>query len=95
MVIYAISKGFKVSMTAMMSKQANVLGGIHFHKLFKLPCKGKQNLHRLAELAIVLMKKRPEWIQVLSTLNILFIDKIGQLSAEMLCSLDVILRKIR
>ena len=94
-VIYSISKGFKVGMTAMMSKRANVLGGIHIHKLFKLPCKGKQNLHRLAELAIVAMKKKPEWIQVLSTLNILFIDEIGQLSAEMLCTLDIILRKIR
>ena len=82
-------------MTAMMSKRANVLGGIHIHKLFKIPCKGKQNLHRLAELAIIGMKRKPEWIQVISSLNILFIDEIGQLSAEMLCTLDIILRKVR
>ena len=71
------------------------MGGIHIHKLFKLPCKGKQNLHRLAELTIIGMKRKPEWIQVRSSLNILYINEIGQLSAEMLCTLDIILRKVR
>ena len=94
-ILYAISKGLRVCVTAMMSKRANILGGAHIHKLFKLPCKGNPNLHRLAELAIIAMHRKPEWIQVLTSLNILFIDEIGQISAELLSTLDIILRKIR
>ena len=41
------------------------------------------------------MKRKPECIQVISSLNILFIDNIDQLSAEMLCTLDIILRRVR
>ena len=79
-ILYAISKGLNVCVTAVMSKRANVLGGIHIHKLFKLPCKNGLNVHRMAELAVTDMLRAPEKIQVLRTLNILFIDEIGQLS---------------
>jgi hypothetical protein len=39
--------------------------------------------------------KNPEMIQVLKVLNVLFIDELGQISAELLSTLDIILRKIR
>ena len=93
-VLYALQKGMRVGMTAMMAKRANILGGIYMHKLFKLSCKKQLNLHRVAELACMSLMKNPEMIQVLKVLNVLFIDELGQISAELLSTLDIILRKI-
>ena len=81
LILYAISKGLNVCVTAAMSKRANVLGGIHFHKLFHLPCKNGLNVHRMAELAVTDILRLPEMIQGLSTLNMLCIDEIGHMSA--------------
>ena len=33
-VLYALQKGLRVGMTAIMTKRTNVLGGIHMHNLF-------------------------------------------------------------
>ena len=55
--LYAISKGLRIRVTVMISKRANILGDTH--NFLKLPCKGNPNLHRLAELAIIAMHKKP------------------------------------
>ena len=72
-----------------------MLGGTYIYKLIELPCKGNPNLHRLVELAIIDMHRNPGWILILTSLNILFIDEIGQITAELLSTLDIILRRIR
>ena len=43
--VYAMSKGLKVAMTALMAKRAVHLGGIHLHKLFYLPVKRNMHIH--------------------------------------------------
>merc|ERR1712127_393057 len=78
-----------------MAKRANCLGGMHIHLLFQLPCKNISSLHRIAELAVNGLLRKPEYIEVLRTVNVLFIDEIGQVSAELLSTLDILLRKIR
>jgi hypothetical protein len=93
--IYIISKGLRVCATSLMAKRANCLGGIHIHLLFQLPCKNISSLHRIAELAVNGLLRKPEYIEVLRTVNVLFIDEIGQVSAELLSTLDILLRKIR
>ena len=76
--LYVISKGLRVCATSLMAKRSNSLGGIHIHMLFQLPCKNMSSLHRLAELAINGLLRKPEYIRVLKTIHILFIDEIGQ-----------------
>ena len=49
----------------------------------------------MAEIAIVKLLRMPKKLNVLRSLNILFIDEIGQVSAELLSVLDIILRRIR
>ena len=91
-ILYAIRKFLNLCVTAVMFKVASVLGGVHIHKLFKLPCKNGLNMHRITELAVTDMSRSPEMIQVLCTINILFIDESGQMSKQILAVLDIILK---
>ena len=45
--LYAVSKGLRVTTTAMMAKRALQIGGNHWHKLFILPTEKILNPHRL------------------------------------------------
>ncbi|KAL3924544.1 MAG: hypothetical protein SGILL_000982 [Bacillariaceae sp.] len=94
-IVYALSKGLVVMTTAMLADRAFMLGGRHLHKLFKLRVRDRGSPHRLAELAIISLQKKPELFAFLRRLDILFIDECGQISAELLSVLDIILRKVR
>ena len=93
--IYAMSKGLKIAMTALMAQRAVHLGGIHLHKLFLLPVNKRLNLHRVAETALQSLFRHPVTLTVLKMVDVIFLDEVGQISAEMLSSLDLILRRIR
>ena len=93
--LYIISKGLRVCSTSLMAKRANCLGGIHIHLLFQLPCKNFSSLHRLVESAVNGLLRKPEYMEVLKSMHVLFIDEIGQVSAELLSTLDILLRQIR
>ena len=95
LLMYAISKGLKCCITAIMSKRAIQLGGIHIHKLFCLPGHNKFTLHRLAEIALISLQLKIERFRFLQLLNVIFIDEIGQVSSELVSTLDIILRKLR
>ena len=79
-----------------MGVRANTLGGIHLHKIFFLP---SDNIIKspfvYAQKAIDDIKRHMEIYHALCMLDILFIDEFGQVSAEQLCTIDIILRKIR
>ena len=95
-VLYALSQGLNIISTALMGVRANTLGGIHLHKIFFLPTDNKiSSPFVYAEKAIEDIKRNIEIYHALRTLDILFIDEFGQVSAEQLCTIDIILRKIR
>ena len=94
-IIYALSKGLYGMTTAVLADRAFLLGGQHFHKLFKLKVRDKGTPHRLAELAIIALQKHPEFLALLRYLDVLFVDELGQLSASMVAVLDLVMRKIR
>ena len=94
-IVYALSKGLVAMTTAMLADRAFMLGGRHLHKLFKLRVRDRGSPHRLAELAIISLQKKPELFAFLRRLDILFIDECGQINAELLSVLDIILRKVR
>ena len=93
--LYTISKGLNVGVTAMMSQRAIHLGGIHIHKLFALKVSGRMTLHQMADAGIDKLLKDPVLLHTLKNLHVILIDEIGQVSAEMLAILDIILRKVR
>ena len=95
-VLYALSQGLNIISTALMGVRANTIGGIHLHKIFFLPTDNKINSPFVcAEKAIEDIKRHIEIYHALRTLDILFIDEFEQVSAEQLCTIDIILRKIR
>jgi len=65
------------------------------HLLFQLPCKKISSLHRLVESAVNGLLQKPEYMEVLKSMHVLFIDEIGQVSAKLLSTLDILLRQIR
>ncbi|KAL3924935.1 MAG: hypothetical protein SGILL_000742 [Bacillariaceae sp.] len=94
-IVYAISSGLFAMTTAVLADRAFLLGGQHFHKLFRLPVRDSRNPQRLAELAVISLQRKPIMLSLLRYLDVLFVDELGQLSAEMLSVLDIIMRRIR
>lgn len=93
--LYALSRGLKCVTTAMMCNRALQLGGIHLHQLILLPPDENLSAHRKAELAIMKLLKTPKKLEFLRSLDVIFFDEMGQVSAEMLNILDMVLREIR
>jgi predicted GIY-YIG superfamily endonuclease len=94
-IIYSLCKGLNAVTTAVLADRAFMLGGMHIHKLFKLPVRDGGSPHRLAELAVISLQKKPEFFQFLRRLDVMFVDECGQVSAELLSVLDIVIRKIR
>jgi hypothetical protein len=65
-----------------MSERAFQLGRIHLHKLLLLPVHKKGTVQHLAELALISSYQSPEAMLRLMTLDVLFIDELGQWSAS-------------
>ncbi|KAL7538852.1 hypothetical protein ACHAXR_012264, partial [Thalassiosira sp. AJA248-18] len=95
--LYAMSLGLRVMTTALMGVRANALGGVHIHRLFGMMPKKSGNPYRLAELALEKLHRKSQikYLHALLTMDVLIIDECGQLSAQQLCILDIILRKSR
>ena len=51
-------------------------------------------MNRNVDLALINLLNNNEKMLFLQTLDILFLDEIGQISTELLCIMDIILRKI-
>ncbi len=94
-IVYSLSKGLLAMTTAMMARRSNCLGGKHIHILFCLPTEKNMSPQRAAEIAIAQLGRYPERINLLLILDILYVDEIGQLSAETLSILDIIMRRLR
>ena len=93
--IYAMSKGLKVAITALMAQRAVHLGGIHIRTLFYIPVSKHVNLQRVAELALQSLMRHPVNLKILKMIDVIFLDEIGQISSELLSCLDIILRRVR
>ena len=93
--LYIISLGLKCNATSMMCKRALQLGGIHVHQTWPIPTEKHLTPHRRAELALTRLLKDPIKMNFLRSLNVIFFDEMGQCSAEMLATFDIIMRQVR
>ena len=93
--VYAICKGLSCMITASTSDRANMLGGYHVHKLLGIPRCRLKNLYHIAEKAIIQLQRHPEQIYLLRTLDVLCIDELGNLSAELLSIMNIVMQTIR
>jgi len=90
-----MSCGLNVAITAAMAEHAISLGGKHIHHLFCIPGENVGNFHQLIDRSIHGLNQNPERLQFLRTLDVLCIDEMGYLSAELLNGMDTVLRYIR
>jgi predicted GIY-YIG superfamily endonuclease len=95
LMLYAMTLGLNVCVTALLSERAIQLGGKHLHWLFMLPVRESSTPGRIAELAIAALFKTPWKLELLRRLDVIFLDELGQISAETLSVLDIIFRRIR
>ena len=63
--------------------------------MFCIPVKKNCPIYRLAEHTLINLMKDPVSYHILTVIDILFFDEIGQCSAENLSLLDIIFRKVR
>jgi len=92
--LYAAALGLNIAMTAFICDRALELGGIHLHNLFCLPAK-ITSVQQAADYAIRNLKFNPLKVYLLLILHILFLDEMGNTSAEILCVLEIIFRYFR
>ena len=78
-----------------MARRSIQLGGKHIAYLFGLTIEKNMSPHQRAERAIAKLLKHPKKLNFILSLDILFIDELGQLSSELIAILDIIVRKIR
>ena len=97
MCLAALVMCLRLMSTALMGTRANVLGGIHFHCLLCFPTGNIASPHRMTELTIQKLTHPPQAkvFYFVLTMDMLFFDEIGQLSAQQIDALDIILRTIR
>jgi hypothetical protein len=93
--LYAMSQGLDVLATAIMAKRATALGGTHWHRFFGLPIDAKLTPQRMAELALNKIANNPQLRNAIMSLDVIIADELGQLSAEFVATINIILCKLR
>ena len=94
--LHCYAKGLIGIPTSVMSRRSVFLGSKHIDHLFCLTF-SKSNLspYQIAEAAVSKLFRHPEKMNLIKVMDILFIDEIGQLPAEALSTIEIILRRIR
>lgn len=95
LITYAASIGLNVNMSSVMSERSIELGGIHLSKMFCIPTDKMKSPSMISEKAVCTLLRNPKQFSLLQKMEVLAIDEFGQVSAELLSVLDIILRTIR
>ncbi len=93
--LYAASIGLNVHLTTIISERSSQLGGLHISKMFAIPTTRNQSPSIIAEKAVYALLRQPKQLILLQNLEFLAIDEFGQVSAELITILDIILRTVR
>lgn len=94
--MYILSRGLNMITTSLVARRSKELGGIHYHRL--LACTDSNGFFspgRQAEKTLSILYRKPQVIELLRSLDCLFIDELGLFSAEQMAVLDIILRYIK
>ena len=93
--LLSMSRGLNTGLGTVMSERSKQLGGQHLSKWFLIPVNERATPGRLAELAIARLVRNPRQLALLRSLDVFLLDEFGQVSAETLAVMDIILRRIR
>ena len=91
----ALARGLNCSVTCLSGERAQQLGGEHVHKMFKFRVYKLQVPEIMASRSIKLHLKDVTRFTDLERLDVLFIDEMGQLNAEILTAMELVLQNVR
>lgn len=97
-ILYALSRNLNVGLTSLTAERSLQLGGTHLHQMFCImETHGQKTsqLDRIVKSAVQSLENNNKKLSILLKLQVLAIEEIGLISAEMLSAIDGILRKIK
>ena len=95
-VAYAIGQGLNFMSMALICERAIFLGGIHYHMVLSLGhVNDVSHIHTIAESSVERLMRNPPMTCLLRSLDGIFFDELGQMSAEEISILDIVLRQVR
>ena len=78
-----------------MGSRANVIGGTHLHKwIFLFDSKYTKHPYKAAQKALEKIERNTLILHALLTVDVIFLDKAGQISAQQVAIMDIILQKV-
>ena len=80
--------------TSFAARLSQILFGEYIHKLFKLPVR-KADAQSLADEAVIRLNYDHNRRTLLKHLQVLILEEVSLLSAQLFCAMDLVLRKIR
>lgn len=95
-VLCCATRGLQFFVTAEKAERAQEFGSFHIARLFQLNRRKKgMSARRWADASLLRLQKHPELLYILRTVDVIFIDEIGTVSASMWSAMDMILRHVR
>jgi len=95
-IAYAMGQALTCMSMALLCERSLLLGGMHYHKFLRVVfVRSFKNVQSVADGCIQRLKRDPIEITFMRSLDILFVDEMGQLSAEQVQVLDIVLRYAR
>ena len=95
--LFCLSKNLRIVITAITSERASKLGGIHLHHLFALPVFQSlvMSTANYATQTLGALGKNTLKFAFLRRIDVIFFEEISLLSANILATLDSVLRAVR
>jgi predicted GIY-YIG superfamily endonuclease len=94
--LYAIARGFTVTLMSITSERARTLGGTHVHIVFPIPVNNATSQHPqiTARHCINSLHRDPAKLVLLQRTHVFFIEEIGFISAEQFSILDSVMKNV-
>ena len=90
----SICNGMLSFVTSLASRRAEQLSGEHIHRLFKISAK-KLDSQSLANEALIKLSRDHKRRFMLTNINVLIVEEISLINAELWCAMDLILRELK
>ena len=93
--LFALSNGLCAFATSLSSRRASAFNCEHIHRLFCLGVNSSTDVASAVEQALKKLEFKPERKALLLSLDVLVIEEIGLISAELLATMDLIMQSLK
>lgn len=93
--LHGMCRGLSAAATSLASERSQELAGEHLNSLLCMPSHQNLTPGQIAERCIANLYRNPEKLEYLRTLDLLLLDETGNIPAELISVLDIVMRYIR